>query len=287
MSEQQKKLCVAVLGTLIFSVGMNVFIVPIGLYSGGFLGIGQILRTILVSYVGIPIPSNIDIAGILLYIINIPLLVLAYRNLGKRFFFNTIVCVSLQTVFLTLIPVPAKPILEDRLSASIVGGLLAGYGTGMTLQNGGSGGGQDILGLYLMKKDRNFSVGKITILINLFVYGACAVMFDFTVVIYSLIYVAIYSFVTDHTHAQNQSMGAIIISNNSDIIPAIHRDFNRTATYWTGKGSYSGRECYVIYTALSRYEAMKLRQILKQTDPHAFVVFSDIKDISGNFDKHL
>lgn len=286
MSEQTKKLGTAILGTLIFSAGMNLFIVPIGLYSGGFLGIGQILRTILVTYAGITIPYNIDIAGILLYIINIPLLWLAYKHLGKRFFFNTIICVSVQTVFLTLIPSPRIPILEDKLAAAIVGGILAGYGTGMTLQNGGSGGGQDILGLYLMKKDRNFSVGKITILINLFVYGACAIMFDFTIVIYSLIYVAVFSFVTDHTHAQNQSMAAVIISHQKEILSTIH-DFNRAATYWEGKGSYSEKECYVIYTALSRYEAVKLRHILKQTDPAAFVVFTDVKNVFGNFDKHL
>lgn len=287
MSEQTKKLCIAVFGTFLFAAGMNLFIVPIGLYSGGFLGIGQILRTILVTYIGLPIPGNIDIAGILLYIINIPLLILAYRHLGKRFFVSTIICVTIQTVFLTLIPSPKTPILEDKLAAAVVGGILAGYGTGITLQNGGSGGGQDILGLYLMQKDRSFSVGKITILINLFVYGACAIMFDFTIVIYSLIYVAVFSFVTDHTHAQNQNMCALIFTDHRSILDHIQNDFHRTATYWVGRGSYSRQERYVIYTALSKYECMKLRQMLKQNDPNAFVVFSNISDIFGKFDKHL
>lgn len=73
------------LGTLLFAAGVNLFIVPISLYSGGFLGIGMVLRTLLVDYAHIPIPANVDIAGILLYIINVPLLVLAYKKLGKRF----------------------------------------------------------------------------------------------------------------------------------------------------------------------------------------------------------
>jgi len=277
----------AVLGTLLFALGMNIFIVPIGLYSGGFLGIGQILRTILVDYIGVPIPKNIDIAGILLYIINLPLLVLAYKHLGKRFFFNTIICVTAQTIFFTIIPIPSTPILEDQLSASIVGGIIAGYGCGMTLQNGGSGGGQDILGLYMMKRNRNFSVGKLSMMINVLVYAACAIMFNFTIVIYSLIYVAVYNFVTDHTHSQNQNMAAIIITNSEEIMPAINHKLNRSATYWTGHGSYTNKECKVIYTALSKYEAMQLRQMVKQFDPHAFIVFSDIKNIFGNFDKHL
>ncbi len=285
--QKNRRLLTAVFGTFIFAAGVNLFIVPIGLYSGGFLGIGQILRTLLVEYAGLPIPKNFDIAGILLYIINIPLLFVAWKHLGKRFFFNTIICVTAQTIFFSIIPIPQVPILEDQLSASIVGGIIAGYGAGITLQNGGSGGGQDILGLYLMKKDRNFSVGKISMMINLLVYTACALMFNFTIVIYSLIYVAVYSFVTDHTHSQNQNMAAFIFTNSEDIIPAINTEFKRSATYWTGRGGYTHKECKVIYTALSRYEAMKLRQMIKQLDPNAFIVFSDIKNIFGKFDKHL
>ena len=109
VSEKNKRLVLAVLGTLIFAAGMNLFIVPLNLYSGGFLGIGQIVRTLLVDYAHVPIPSNIDIAGIILYIINIPLLVLAYRSLGRWFFVSTIICVTFQTVFLTFIPSPVPP----------------------------------------------------------------------------------------------------------------------------------------------------------------------------------
>ena len=112
-------------------------------------------------------------------------------------------------------------------------------------------------------------------------------MFNITIVIYSLIYVAVYSFVTDHTHTQNQNMAATIFTKKADIIPIIHTHFNRTATYWSGRGSYSGAECYVIYTALSKYEAMKLKTIIKHEDPDAFIVFSDIHNIFGRFDKHL
>lgn len=109
LSEKNRRLALAVLGTLIFAAGMNLFIVPLNLYSGGFLGIGQIVRTLLVDYAHVPIPSNIDIAGIILYIINIPLLVLAYRSLGRWFFVSTIICVTFQTVFLTFIPSPVPP----------------------------------------------------------------------------------------------------------------------------------------------------------------------------------
>ena len=103
------RLAACVVGELIAAAAVNLFIVPLNLYSGGFLGIGQIVRTLLVDYAHVPIPSNIDIAGIILYIINIPLLVLAYRSLGRWFFVSTIICVTFQTVFLTFIPSPVPP----------------------------------------------------------------------------------------------------------------------------------------------------------------------------------
>lgn len=286
-SGERRRLFFAVLGTLILALGVNLFIVPVGLYSGGFLGVGQILRTLLVDYAHLPIPANIDIAGVILYLIDIPLFFLAYRSLGRRIFAVTLVCATMQSVFLTLVPVPAQPILSDPLAAALIGGAVSGYGCGMTLQNGGSCGGQEILGMYFMKRDRSFSVGKIAMLINVVVFAACALMFDLTTVIYSLIYVAVYSFVTDHTHAQNQNVAAIIVAARDDVLPAIRQELARGATYWDGVGSYEGGQHRVIYMVLSKYEAMQLRRVLHQVDPGAFAAFFPVDSIDGNFDKHL
>lgn len=286
--EKYRKLALAILGALIFAAGMNLFIVPINLFSGGFLGVGQIVRTILVNYAHIPIPPNVDIAGIILYIINVPLLVLAYRSMGRWFFICTLITVTLQTVFLTVIPTPVdNPILTDPLAAAFVGGVIAGYGSGLILVNGSCGGGQDILGLYFMKKDRSFSVGKISMAINIVVFAACALMFDLTTVVYSLIYVAIYSYVIDHTHAQNQNMAAVIVTTNGDVLPAIQRETDRSFTHWDGMGYYSHKGCHVIFMALSRYESMKIGSVIKEIDAHAFVTFFNINTIVGNYDKHL
>lgn len=288
LSEQNKKLAVAVFGTLIFAAGVNLFITPLNLYSGGFLGIGQIVRTLLVDYAHLPIPSNIDIAGILLYIINVPLLVLAYRSLGRRFFVSTIVCVTFQTVFLTFIPVPtANPILTDRLAGAIVGGAVAGFGSGMTLRNGGSGGGQDILGLYFMKKDRNFSVGKLSMMVNVAVYVACMLMFDLTTVVYSLIYVAVMNFTTDRFHSQNQNMAAIIVTTNDEVLPTVKQITDRSATYWDGIRYFTKSDCRMIFIALSQYEAIKIGKAVKELDDHAFITFFHIDTIVGNYSKHL
>ena len=165
--------------------------------------------------------------------------------------------------------------------------MIAGYGCGLTLRNGGCGGGQDILGLYFMKKSRNFSVGKISMMINIAVYVACAIMFDLTTVVYSLIYVAVYSFVTDLTHTQNQNMAALIITTNDEVLPAIQKIINRSATYWGGIRYYAKSDCKVIFVALSKFEGIQISRAIQELDDHAFVTFFKADAIVGNFLKHL
>ena len=117
--------------------------------------------------------------------------------MGRGFFFRTVVTVIVETAALTFIPVPERSLIDDRLTSCVIGGLVAGFGTGLVLRGGSSGGGQDILGLYFTKKFRNFSVGKMATIINVFVYGICLLMFNLETVIYSLIYGVISSVACD------------------------------------------------------------------------------------------
>ena len=140
------------------------FISPLGLYNGGVVGISQIIRTIIVDY--FPSVKNFEIAGIINFIINIPLLLIAYKSISKKFFIRTVVSVISQTIFFTVITIPSTAIIDDPLAACLIGGIITGAGIGITLKAGGSGGGIDILGVYFTKKYKNFSVGKLGIIIN-------------------------------------------------------------------------------------------------------------------------
>ena len=112
------------IGSLLFCAGLNLFIVPVGLYNGGTVGISQIIRTLLQSRLALP--AGFDIAGILNLILNIPLLALAFLQFGRPLFLKTVYSVLTQTAFFSLIAIPSVPILSDRLTACIIGGLLAG-----------------------------------------------------------------------------------------------------------------------------------------------------------------
>lgn len=278
----------AILGTVLFSAGVNLFIVPAGLYNGGFVGIGQIIRTILVDILGLPFHS-FDIAGLIYYLCNIPLFFLAYRSISKRFFLNTLICVTGQTVFLTIIPCPSEPIVAETITACLIGGILAGVGTGMTLKYGASGGGQDILGIYYSYRKPNFSVGKMGLIINICVYAVCAILFDIKVVIYSVIYTTILSLVTDRIHVQNIVAKVEILTktNPESIRDYLKNTLHRGSTIYNAVGGYTNEPTNVIMTVLSEYEYGLLQDALKEIDPHAFTIHVSGVDVVGEYAKHL
>lgn len=278
----------AVVGMLIFSAGINFFIVPADLYNGGLMGISQIIRTIVVRCFPV-FSGNWDIAGMINLILNVPLFVLAYLFIGKNFFVRTIVCVVSQTIFLSILPIPASPIVSDILTASIIGGIIGGTGIGISLRSGGSSGGMDIVGMYFTKKYKDFSVGKVSLAVNVLVYGICAILFGLSTAIYSIIYSAVSMLMTDKAHTQNINTEVLVFTkkNPEKIMDYIVREFKRDATWWEAKGGYTESRTYMIVTVLSKYECAHLRRELKSIDEHAFVVEKDGISIGGRYEKHL
>lgn len=283
--ELAKEYFFMIAGTLLYAAGLNIFIVPLRLYNGGATGVAQIIRTILIDYMHVVVPEWIDLAGGITLALNIPLLILAYRNLGRKFFFRTLVCTVASSFFLTVITVHSKPLIEDYLTACIIGGIIAGFGTGVTLRSGGAGGGTDIIGLLVSQKNPNASVGKITILVNLFVFGACAVLFNFQVVVYSIIYNAVGSFTLDKVHYQNIKISATIITKSDEIAPLILTRLDRGVTKSTGCGAYTGEPVNILITVISKYEIHDLNKLIAEIDPHAFIIFNESTAVKGNFIK--
>ena len=290
MKPAQKKqltgLFYAVCGGVRVAAGVNLFITPLDLYNGGFMGIAQLIRTLLTSVFHLSFGQT-DIAGIVYFLINLPLLYLAWQKMGKGFFARTVFTVIVQTAALTLIPIPERSIIDDRLTSCIIGGLIAGFGSGLVLRGGSSGGGQDILGLYFTKKFRNFSVGKMSNIINIFVYGVCLLMFDLEIVIYSLIYGVIYAMACDRIHIQNINMSVMIFTKKLGISKAIMEETGRGVTNWDGAGAYTNETSYILFVMISKYEVNQIRRIVQNIDPNAFMIFTEGCSVEGNFEKRL
>ena len=273
------------IGSALFAASINLFVVPVNLYNGGIVGLSQIFRTVLVSRMNLNF--SFDIAGVINFLINVPLFVMAYRSLSRKFFLGTLLSLITQTVCFSLIPIPAVPILDDVLASLIIGAIVGALGNGMTLVSGASGGGTDIVGVYAALHWKSFSVGKLQLLFNALVYCLCAFLFDLPIAIYSIIYAAVYSFVLDKVHLQNIEMSLMIFTKNPEIKSRILKDFVRGVTYWKGLGAYTQTETEVLVTIVSKDEVNDLRRMITQMDPKAFIIVNEGLQITGNFIKRL
>ena len=275
----------AIGGLFLYCLSINIFIVPNNLYNGGIMGLSQLLRTVILNNTSI----TFDISMIIYYIINIPLFVLAYKKMGKTFFYRTVFCVTLCTIFLAVIPKLDNPITDNLLTNILIGGVLCGGGCGLAFSAGASTGGTDIIGMVLTKKFKFMKVGTFNLAFNTLVYGASCILGGVETMIYSILYSIFDSFTVDRMHAQNINSTVIIFTKknprliNNYIKNVLDRDF----TYWEAKGGYTDSRTYITYTVMSKYEKLKLEYALKDFDANAFVVASDGAKVKGEFGKRL
>lgn len=289
METEGKRLGIALLGAAVYAAGVNLFIVPVGLYSGGLMGTAQVIRTLLVSYLHLPL-GNFDIAGLIYYAVNIPILLLAMKNIGKQFLAKTLICVTAVTFFLSVIPIPAQPLLpDDVLASSVIGGIICGFGMGTALRMGGSLGGTDIIGMLLIRWKKDMSVGKLNLFVNGALYGVCLFLFDVSTVIYSLIYAAVSSFSVDREHSQNINVQVQIITkkDNREMEEEIFRELNRGITRLDSTGAYTNEKSNILFILISKYEVAQLRAIVLKHDPQAFIVMNEGVTVVGHYIKKL
>lgn len=282
------RLVAAVVGELICAAGMRLFIVPLGLYGGGLMGVCQLARTLMQTYMHLDFGSG-DVAGVLYFILNVPILLFAYKTLGKHLVFKTLVCTVSYSLFYSMIPTPAAPVVDDYLTACLLGGILNGIGSGIALTCGGSGGGLDIVGLCLSKRGSRFTVGKFSLTFNFFLYAACLILFQPEIAIYSVIYNYFTAMVLDRMHQQNVNVQAMIFTkeDEKELGRFIIEKLGRSVTYWEGTGAYSGKGLHVLVVCLSKFEIEELLHAVHERDSHAFVTVQERVRVFGNFVRKL
>ncbi len=274
------------LGACIYSVGVTLFITPLNLYAGGVAGFSQLLRTIIIDYLKVPIPSSIDLAGIIYGLLNIPLVVLAYKKISRSFFYRTLIAIVVTTLLMSFLKLQ-KPIIDDMLTSCIIGGIISGAGVGLMLMYGGSGGGMDVIGMYLTKKKGDASVGKVALTFNIALYSLCAILFDIPTAIYSVIYSAANSVATDRMHYQNIMVQVMIFTKKDGVADPIMNELGRGVTEWVGDGAYTKEGTHILVTLISKYEITRISKMVRSLDPHAFITYTSVSRVDGNFLKKL
>jgi uncharacterized membrane-anchored protein YitT (DUF2179 family) len=281
------RIAMTILGNLSYAAGVNLMINPIHLYSGGFTGIAQLIRLFLTGFLHIPEIPGLDYMGIIYFTINIPLFFMAYKVMGRKFCITTLISIAMASAFLAIIPVPAVPIVDDRILASVVGGLGSGVGAGLVLRAGSSQGGQDVIGVCLAKTHPNFKVGTIGIIISICIYTICLFIYDIPTVLYSIIFAVVTGLGIDRVHTQNIKQECMIFTKKPGLADLILHDLNRGATIWDGQGAYTREDTQVLVTVISKYEEPHLREIIAKHDENAFMIISDNIRVVGLFNKRF
>lgn len=277
-----ERLVFCIVGGVLYAVGVNLFIVPFGLYSGGIVGIAQLIRTLLADYIHLDFGSK-DVAGIIFYALNVPVLIYAFPRLEKMFFFRTFVAVTALTLAMSLIP--TQMVVEDCLASTIVGGFISGAGIGLVLRNSGSTGGMDVIGMLVSKAHGNVSVGRVNLTVNLVIYAVCLFLFDVQIVVYSVIFAVVHAFAIDRFHVQNINVEVKIITkiDPSRLEQDVFTKMGRGVTELPSMGAYTHEDEHILYILISKYEVHQLRQIVRAYDRHAFIIVNEGVSVEGNY----
>jgi uncharacterized membrane-anchored protein YitT (DUF2179 family) len=270
---------IATLGCIIMSIGINVFTTPWNFYTTGLVGYSQFLRSVLVEDYGITL-SNIDLAGVIYYALSIPIFIITFKGLGRSFFLRTLVFTAVFSLTTAFIPVPSAPVINDRLTCVLIGSVCVG----VVITCGCTVGGLDMLAMHITKKT-GLQVGKFTILANILLFVLCFFRYDFSVVVYSVLYMVFSSLILDRMHQQSINMQALIFTKYRDnVIPQrIMEETGRGVTRWDGYGAYTNEPTAVLCTCINRYELEQLERIVKGVDPKAFIITTSNVHINGNF----
>ena len=260
-----------VVGAAVAGFGVNYFTIANGLGEGGFTGISILLKYWL------------DWSpGITSLVMNIPLFVLGWRYLGKRAMGYTIWGTVCFSFFLWLFEDIGSPIDGDLLLASLYAGVTVGLGLGIIFRYGGTTGGVDILAR-LADKYFGWSIGRTMFTFDFLVIVASLFYLGRERAMYTLILVFVAARVIDLVQEGLYSAkAAMIISNRPhEISRVIVEKMDRGTTLLMGKGGYTQKEKEVVYVVVSRPELIRLKTIIKQIDPYAFVVISDARNVLG------
>ncbi|MEK3915510.1 YitT family protein [Paenibacillus sp. FSL H7-0331] len=264
------KILFMTLGASLVAVGLEIFLVPNKIIDGGIVGISIIASAL----------SSLPL-GVYLVLFNLPFLYLGYKQIGKTFAFSTLFSVIIMSIGTSLLH-PVAPLTIDPLLASVFGGIIIGVGVGLVIRSGGSLDGTEIVAILVSKKSP-FSVGEIVMFFNLFILASAGFVFGWDHAMYSLMaYFIAFKMMDIIIEGFDESKSVWIISESyqaiGDIITA---RLGRGVTFLNGEGGFTGDSKRIIFCVINRLEEAKLKSIVEEVDPQAFLAIGNIHDVKG------
>lgn len=275
---ETKKMVIVVIGAFLNALAMNLFLIPANIYASGFTGLAQLLSRLVGSFA----PFNIS-TGILLFILNIPVTIIAWKKVGKSFTFYSFLSVILMSVFLELIPI--VHVSPDILLNAVFGGVIAAVGVGITLKYGASTGGMDIIAMLLSRmKDR--PVGTYLFVLNGIIIVTAGYIYGPEKALYTIVTLYTSTRVIDAIHTRHEKLTVMIITKKADELKqAIHSKLVRGITSLPAKGGFTNENKEMLMIVITRYELYELEKVIQQTDPQAFTNIVETAHVFGMFRK--
>ncbi|QMV43868.1 YitT family protein [Cohnella cholangitidis] len=252
--------------------GFQLLLIPERLLSSGLSGVAMIIGYL----------SGWNI-GWLYFALNVPILLWGYLILGKRFIALSMITV-LSTVFFLQV-IPEVKLTDDRLLASVFGGVLVGLGSTAALRFGGSSGGFDIIAS-IISRYRNIPIGILTVLLNTIVVAALGYLQDdWNAALYSMLSIYLTGRIIDAVHTPHHKVTAFIVTNRTQELASRLLKLPRGVTIIKTRGAFTSEERDMLMTVATRYELADLRKMIKEIDSKAFVNVVQTIDVIGDFRK--
>ncbi|WP_449295462.1 YitT family protein [Paenisporosarcina macmurdoensis] len=257
-------------GAVLMAMGIELFLVPNQLLDGGIVGISIILSHL----------TGVQI-GLFIFLLNIPFFFIGYKQIGKTFALSTVLGITVLSIC-TYFLHPVARFTDDLLLATVFGGIVLGIGVGLVIRYGGSLDGTEILAILFSTKTA-FSVGEIIMFFNLMIFTIAGFVFTWEQAMYSVLaYFIAYKTIDIVIQGLDESKSVYIISDFVDEVgEAIIDRLGRGVTYLHGEGAYTGDKKKIIFTVITRLEEAKLKTIVEDIDPLAFVAIGNIAEVRG------
>lgn len=273
---EARRIAVVIFGSLLVAISLNFFLINANVYSSGFTGAAQLASSGFSDFLDIEIST-----GILLFLLNVPVIILGWYKVGKGFTIYSIVSVIFATIFLELLPVIT--VSEDIILNAVAGGVLLGVGVGLSMKLGASTGGMDIIAMVLARlQDR--PVGVYFLLLNGVIIVTAGIMYEPENALYTLLTLYITTIVIDTLHTRHEKVTAMIITTKAEELQkAIQQKMVRGITIIPVQGAYTKEDKHMLYVVITRYELYGLEQTINEIDPQAFTNIVQTASVLGFF----
>ncbi|MCP3032007.1 YitT family protein [Halobacillus sp. A1] len=278
-SFELKRILIVLVGAVFNALSLNLFLIEANVYASGFTGVAQLLTSIFQDFLNVPGVST----GLILLLLNIPVAILGWFKVGKGFTIYSIISVGFTTLFLEVIPV--VQLSEDIILNAVFGGVIGGFGVGITLKWGASTGGLDIVAMILSRM-RDRPIGIYFLIINSLIIAVAGLLYSPENALYTLLTLYVTTRVIDAIHTRHEKLTAMIITTKAaDLEKAIHSQMVRGITTLPAKGAFTQQDKNMLVMVITRYELYDLQSIISEVDPQAFTNIVQTTGIFGFFRK--